>query len=73
MIKYLEREFNNYGELRVWTKAGKIAEYKRLARMFDTNPTMEISSMMSDLAIELMTQFNMSAVEIETLELSAIA
>lgn len=73
MIKYLGREFKNHDELKAWTKAGKIAEYKRLAQMFDANPTMEISSMMYDLSIVLMTQFNMSGEEIETLELSAIA
>lgn len=73
MVKYLGKEFKNHEELRAWTKAGKIKEYKRLAERFSNNPSMEHNVMMCKLADVLMGQFDMSPVEIEALELEAIA
>ena len=69
-MTYLGIEFKNYEELENWNKCEHIREYKKLAEMFDRNPSMEISSMMSDIAIVLHDRFEMSWEEIEELEIA---
>lgn len=72
-MKYLGMEFKNYEEMREWNKAGHIAEYQKLAKLFENNPTMELSSMMSDRADVLVNQFGLTWEEIEELEAAAWA
>ena len=68
-MTYLGIEFKNHEELKNWNKAGHIREYKKLAEMFDKNPSLEISSVMSDRAKVLHKIFGMSWDEIEELEI----
>ncbi|MDO4345611.1 MAG: hypothetical protein Q4C50_12510 [Eubacteriales bacterium] len=72
-MEYLGMEFKNHEELINWSKEGNIEEYKKLARMFDQNSTMELSIMMGKRADVLHNRFNMSWEEIEKLEIEAIA
>lgn len=72
-MTYLGMEFKNHEELMQWTKQGKVASYKKLAHMFNNNPSMEISSMMSDLADVLMSRFGMTLDELEAIEIEAMA
>lgn len=60
--------FKTTEELKTHNKQLKIAEYIKLNKMFHEHPNMEISSMMSDLALVLVNTFNMSWDEIEVLE-----
>lgn len=46
-----------------------IERYKKLNKMFSKHPSMELSSLLSDLSIKLHDEFNLSYSEIETLEL----
>ena len=47
-----------------------IERYKKLSIMFSKNPTMELSSLLSDLSIKLHEQHNLSYNEIEALEIA---
>lgn len=38
-MKYLGVEFKNKEQLEAWTKAGNIEEYKKLAKLFNNNPS----------------------------------
>lgn len=46
-----------------------IERYKKLNKMFSKNPSIELSSLLSDLSIELHEQHNLSYNEIEVLEI----
>lgn len=70
-MKYLGMEFKNASELEAWTKEGNIKEYKKLAKLFNNNPTMELSAMMSDCAEILHDRFGVSWEEIEEMEMAA--
>lgn len=70
-MKYLGMEFKNKEQLEAWTKAGNIEEYKQLVKLFNNNPTMELSSMMSDRAEILHDRFGVSWEEIEQMEMAA--
>lgn len=60
--------FNNTQELKEFNKQSKIAEYKNLAKRFNSQPSMELSSMMSDLALTLVNTFSLTWEEVEQLE-----
>lgn len=62
------REYRTVEEIREETKQGNIARYKKLAKIFDKQPSMEISSMMSDLAIVLIKSYGLTPAEVEELE-----
>lgn len=62
------REYRTVEEIREEAKQGNIARYKMLARMFNKQPSMEISSMMSDLAIALVKSYGLTPEEVEALE-----
>lgn len=68
-MKYLGMEFKSYQELREWNKQGKINEYRNLAKRFNEQATLELSSMMSDLAQVLIKQFGLTPDELEAIEL----
>ena len=68
MINTYLGQFNNVDELKAHNKQLKVAEYRNLAKRFADNPSMELSSMMSDLALTLVNVFNMSWIEVEALE-----
>lgn len=67
-MKYLGMDFKNYDEMRAWSKAGHIEEYKNLAKLFDKNPTQELSVIMSDRALVLVEAFGLTWEQIEDLE-----
>ena len=46
-----------------------IERYIKLSRMFQKNPSMELSSLLSDLSIKLHDEHNLSYNEIELLEI----
>ena len=60
--------FETVEELETHNKQLKIAEYIKLNKMFNEHHSMEISSMMSDLALTLVDLFGMSWEEVEALE-----
>lgn len=60
--------FKTVEELKTHNKQLKIAEYIKLNKMFAEHPSMEVSSMLSDLALTLVNTFNMSWDEVEALE-----
>ena len=70
-MTYLGMEFKNYEELENWSKEGHIKRYEKLAKMFDRNPCMEISSMMSDLSQLLIKRYGLTLDEIEAIEAKA--
>ena len=72
MMTYLGMEFKSYQELRAWTKAGKINEYRSLSKRFNEQSTLELSSMMSDLAQVLIKQFGVTPDELEDIELETL-
>lgn len=59
--------------LKNWSKEGHIKRYLMLAKMFDRQPCMEISSMMSDLSQLLIKRYGLTPDEIEAIELEAMA
>lgn len=75
-MKYLGRTFKNHKELMTWVKEGKIAEYKKLVRMFsnatDADYAMAIVVKSSELENVLMKQFGMTPTEIEAIEIEAL-
>lgn len=68
MINTYLGTFNTVEELKAHNKQLKIAEYVKLNKRFNEQPSMELSSMMSDLALTLVNTFNMSWGEVEALE-----
>ena len=68
MINTYLGTFNNTQELIAHNKQLKVAEYRNLAKRFATQPSMELSSMMSDLALILVNKFSLTWEEIEQLE-----
>lgn len=72
-MKYLGIEFKNYEELNEWNRQGHIAEYKKLAKMFNQHSTMELNNLMCERASVLHDHFHVSWDEIEQLELETIA
>lgn len=72
-MKYLGMEFKNYQELKDWNKQGHINHYKKLAKMFNNNPTMELNVMMCKCADVLVKQFGLTYNEVEQIELSCMA
>ena len=72
--KHHERDVNKMiqnrkaKEIRKNKKKGNIERYKKLAKMFENHPSMEISSMMSDLALVLVKSYGMTFEEVEALE-----
>ena len=72
-MKYLGMEFKNYQELKDWNKQGHINRYKKLAKMFSNNPTMELNVMMCKCADILVKQFGLTYNDVEQIELSCMA
>ena len=72
-MKYLGMEFKNHQELKDWNKQGHINHYKKLAKMFSNNPTMELNVMMCKCADVLVKQFGLTYNEVEQIELSCMA
>ena len=72
-MKYLGMEFKNHQELKDWNKQGHIYRYKKLAKMFSNNPTMELNVMMCKCANILVKQFGLTYSEVEQIELSCMA
>lgn len=68
MINTYLGTFNNIQELKAHTRDLKISEYRNLAKRFASNPSMELSSMMSDLALVLVNNFSLTWEEVELLE-----
>ena len=72
-MKYLGMEFKNHQELKDWNKQVHINRYKKLAKMFSNNPTMELNVMMCKCADILVKQFGLTYSEVEQIELSCMA
>lgn len=68
MINTYLGTFKTAEELKAHNKQLKIAEYVKLNERFNEHYSMEISSMLSDLALTLVNTFNMSWDEVEALE-----
>ena len=64
------REYRTVEEIREEAKQGNIAMYKKLASMFNNHPSMELSSMMSDLALALVKYYGLTWDEVEDLEIA---
>lgn len=62
------RECRTVEEIREDAKQSNIARYKKLAVMFGNNPSMQLSSMMSDLALVLVKSYGLTWGEVEALE-----
>ena len=70
---YLGTEFKNAAEVKEYNKQGNVNYYKTLAKLFGENPTMELNSMMCDVADTLVNVFGMTYAEIENIEIEALA
>ena len=68
MINTCLGTLNNIQELKAHSRDLKISEYRNLAKRFASNPSMELSSMMSDLALTLVNHFSLTWEEVEQLE-----
>lgn len=64
------REYRTAEEIREDAKQSNIARYKKLANMFGNNPSVELSSMMGDLALTLVKSYGLTWDEIEALEIA---
>ena len=51
------REYKTADEIREDAKRGNINFYRRLSHMFNENPSIELSVMMSDLALTLVNHY----------------
>lgn len=69
MITYLGMKFKNADEIKEFNKQGNINHYRTLAKLFVNNPTIELSSMMSNIADILVKEFGMTYTEIESIEI----
>lgn len=67
-MAYLGMKFENAQEIKNWSKQGNINTYRNLAQRFNEQPSMELSSMMSDLFQVLVNTFGMTPDEVEALE-----
>lgn len=61
--------FKSKKDIDEFIKSQAIDRYKQLSKLFAKNPSMEISSIMSDLSLKLHDEFNLSYSEIEALEI----
>ena len=62
------REYKTAAEIREDAKQGNINFYKKLSHMFNENPSIELSAMMSDLALTLVNHYGLTWEDIENLE-----
>ena len=62
------REYKTADEIREDAKRGNINFYKKLSYMFNENPSIELSIMMSDLALTLVNHYGLTWEDIEHLE-----
>lgn len=65
--------FNSESDIDAFIKKQAIERYKTLAVMFSNKPSMELTSMMCDLADRLVKVFGLTYTEIEELEIAAIS
>lgn len=72
MINTYLGTFNTVEELKAHNKQLKIAEYVKLNKRFNEQPSMELSSMMSDLAQILINRFGLTPDEVEAIELETL-
>lgn len=70
-MTYLGRNFKNAAEVKEFNRQGNVNYYKTLAKLFANNPTMELSSLMCDIADTLVNVFGMTYAEIEAIEIEA--
>lgn len=63
------REYRTVEEIREDAKQNNIARYKKLASMFNNHPSMELSSMISDLALTLVKSYGLTWAEVEAIEI----
>ena len=68
MMNTIYGTFKNHEELEAYSKAQKINEYRKLAKRFAENASMELSVMLSDISIVLHDRFSLTWEEIEALE-----
>ena len=64
------REYKTTTEIIEEAKQGNIEFYRTLARMFNANPSMEISTMMSNTALTLVKSYGLTWEEVERLEIA---
>ena len=62
------KQYRTAKEIREDAKKGNIARYKKLAKMFENHPSMELSSMMSALALVLVKSYGMTFEAVEAPE-----
>ena len=72
MLICLGMKFKNYHEIKEWSKKGKINEYRNLSKRFNEQATLELSSMLSDLAQVLIKQYGVTLDELESIELGTL-
>ena len=72
MINNYLGQFNSLNELKSYNKQLKVAEYRELVKRFNEKASMELNSMMCDLAKVLIKQFGLTPEEIEAIELETI-
>ncbi len=72
-MTYLGKNFETTAEIKKFNKEGNVNYYKTLTKLFGDNPTMELSSIMSDIADILVNVFGMTYAEIEAIEIEALA
>ena len=65
--------FNSREEIDAFVKKQAVESYSRLSKKFATDPSMELSVLMSKAADRLHSVFGFSYEEIEDLEIAAIA
>lgn len=68
MINTYLGTFNNTQELKAHNRDLKISEYRNLAKRFACKPSMELSAMLSDMALTLVNSFSLTWEEVEQLE-----
>lgn len=68
MINTVYGTFKDAQDIREYAKQAKISEYRNMAKVFADNPSMELSSQMSDVALVLHDSYNLSWEDIEALE-----
>lgn len=72
-MMYLGRSFNDVEEIKEFNKQGNVNFYKKLAKRFASNPTMETSVAMTKLADILVNIHGMTYSELEAIEIAAYA
>lgn len=71
-MTYMGIEFESAEAIKTWSKEGNITEYRKLAKRFAENPSVELSFMMSRLADILVKTFGLTWDEVEEIELSVM-